>query len=120
MIDEAGYISEDIYLTLMPIIENERAKFFCISTIDWETPKHWFYETLIDFEQGNDDEGYAARVTIDDIDDRIISPESKERMKRKFQTNLQRYYAELYATFPSNNTVFNTTNFFLNPNSKMQ
>ncbi len=86
---------------------------FAISTIDWETPKQWFYELLLDFEQGNDPEGYAQRVTIDDIDETIISAASKLRMKAALKDNPNRFYAELYATFPNIATVFDTSSFFV-------
>ena len=115
IMDEASYLSEDVYLTLLPIIENEQADLYAISTIDWETPKHWFYELLISYEQEWDIDWYAQRVTIDDIDEKIISASSKERMKRALKWNLQRYYAELYATFPWINSVFWTTHFFIMP-----
>lgn len=115
IIDEAAYIREDVYLNILPIVENENAGFFAISTIDWETPKQWFYERLIEYEQSEDEEAYAQRVTIDDIDDTIISRSSKERMKNALRQNMQRFYAELYATFPTISTVFDTTNFFVLP-----
>lgn len=51
IIDEAGFIKEDVYLNILPIIENENAKLFAISTIDWNTPKNWFYEQLCHYEQ---------------------------------------------------------------------
>lgn len=117
IIDEAGYVSRDVYLTLLPIVENENAHLFCISTIDWETPKQWFYEMLLDFEQGNDKEGYAQRVTIDDIDDTIISQSSKERMKAALKDNPNRFYAELYATFPNVSSVFDVNSFFVSGSS---
>ena len=115
IIDEAWYVGEDVFLTLLPIIENEHADLYCISTIDWSTPKHWFYELLTSYEQEWDIEWYAQRVTIDDIDDNIISQSSKERMKKALRWTLQRYYAELYATFPAINAVFGTTHFFVMP-----
>lgn len=115
IIDEAAYIREDVYLNILPIVENENAGFFAISTIDWETPKQWFYERLVEYEQSEDSEAYAQRVTIDDIDDTIISKNSKERMKNALRQNMQRFYAELYATFPTISTVFDTTNFFVLP-----
>lgn len=120
IIDEAGYVSEDVYLTLLPIIENEQADLYTISTIDWETPKHWFYELLMSYEQEWDIDWYAQRVTIDDIDEHIISNSSKERMKRALKNNLQRYYAELYATFPAINSVFGTTHFFIMPDKNKE
>lgn len=112
IIDEAGFIPEDVYLNIIPIIENEKSVLFCISTIDWETPKQWFYEGLVDAEEWADPDSFAMRVTIDDIDNNIISEDSKERIKSKLSKNMQRYYAELYATFPSINSVFSTTNFY--------
>ena len=50
LIDEAGFIHQDVYLNVLPILENEQAKFFTISTIDWNTPKNWFYELLCSYE----------------------------------------------------------------------
>jgi hypothetical protein len=52
------------------------------------------------------------RVTIDDLEDSLIAPEDKERMKRSLRHNIQRYYAELYATFPNSQAVFNAEGFF--------
>lgn len=115
IIDEAGFIKEDVYLNILPILENESAKLFSISTIDWNTPKNWFYEMLCHYEQEWDAEGYAQRVTIDDIDENILSANSKERMKIALRGNLQRYFAELYATFPQIHSVFATQSLFCLP-----
>jgi hypothetical protein len=115
IIDEAGFIKEDVYLNILPILENENAKLFSISTIDWNTPKNWFYEMLCHYEQEGDKEWYAQRVTIDDIDENILSAVSKERMKVALRWNLQRYYAELYATFPQIHSVFATQSLFILP-----
>jgi len=115
LIDEAGFVKEDTYLTLVPILENEGATLLAISTIDWETPKHWFYGLVVDFEQGGDPQGYSQRVTLDDIDDRIISAESKDRMRKAFKDNPMRYYAELYATFPDVGDVFDPSRLFIIP-----
>lgn len=115
IIDEAGFIREDVYFNILPIVENENAKLFAISTIDWSTPKNWFYELLCHYEQEGDPEGYAQRVTIDDIDENILSAPSKERMKVALKGNLQRYFAELYATFPQIHSVFATQSLFCLP-----
>ena len=115
IIDEAGFIKEDVYFNILPIVENENAKLFAISTIDWNTPKNWFYELLCHYEQEGDPEGYAQRVTIDDIDENILSAASKERMKIALRGNLQRYFAELYATFPQIHSVFATQSLFCLP-----
>jgi len=119
IIDEAGFIKEDVYLNILPIIENENAKLFAISTIDWNTPKNWFYEQLCHYEQEWDIEWYAQRVTIDDIDENILSAPSKERMKVALKWNLQRYFAELYATFPQIHSVFATQSLFCLPNTDL-
>lgn len=115
LIDEAGFIHQDVYLNVLPILENEQAKLFTISTIDWNTPKNWFYELLCSYELWEDPEGYAQRVTIDDIDENIMSANSKERMKMALKSDTQRYFAELYATFPQMNSVFSTQNLFMIP-----
>lgn len=47
------------------------------------------------------------RVTIDDLDDKLVSPERKELAKSTLKNNQARYYAELYATFPDLEAVFN-------------
>lgn len=112
IIDEAGFIKEDVYLNILPILENEKSKLFAISTIDWNTPKNWFYELLCFYEQGEDEDGYSQRVTIDDIDENLMDIKSKERMKKALSGNMDRYYAELYATFPSINSVFSTQALF--------
>jgi hypothetical protein len=54
----------------------------------------------------------GMRVTIDDLENTLIAPEDKERMKRSLRHNKQRYYAELYATFPNSQNVFNPEGFF--------
>lgn len=112
-IDEAGFISQDTYLNILPIIENERSSLFCVSTIDWNTPRHWFYEKLVSTEQGDDPEGYACRVTVDDLDDRVLDKDSKERAKNALRMSPARYYAELYATFPDFGAVFEPSKLFI-------
>ena len=119
IIDEAWFTPEDVYLNILPIIENEGATLFCISTIDWESQKQWFYEQLIHCEQFNDPEWFAMRITIDDIDDSIISASSKERMKKALEDKPVRYYAELYATFPEIEAVFSPSNLFIIRNDEM-
>lgn len=54
-------------------------------------------------------------MTIDDIDENILSANSKERMKIALRGNLQRYFAELYATFPQIHSVFATQSLFCLP-----
>jgi len=112
LVDEAAFVSEDVRLNILPILSNERAKFYAVSTIQWESMRNWFYEQLVDAEMGYDDEMLWMRVTIDDLENTLIAPEDKERMKRSLRHNKQRYYAELYATFPNSQNVFNPEGFF--------
>lgn len=112
LVDEAAFVWEDVWLNILPILSNERAKFYAVSTIQWESMRNWFYEQLVDAEMGYDDEMLGMRVTIDDLEDTLIAPEDKERMKRSLRHNKQRYYAELYATFPNSQNVFNPEGFF--------
>ncbi len=112
VIDEAAFVWEDVWLNILPIIETEWAAFYGISTIDWNSSRNRFYESLIDYERGYDSEWFWMRVTIDDIDSRLVTDIQKGRMKRALKHNPQRYYAELYATFPDMQSVFNTEWFF--------
>ena len=111
-IDEGSITPEDTWLNILPIVENEKAKVVVMGTIDWASRRQWFYQWLVESEKWIDDEQYWLRVTIDDIDEELIDTPSKERMKRALKDNKDRYYAELYATFPDNNSVFNTEWFF--------
>ena len=112
LVDEAAFVNEDVWLNILPILSNERAKFYAVSTIEWNSMRNWFYEQLVDAEMGYDDEMLWMRVTIDDLEDTLIAQVDKERMKRSLRNNLQRYYAELYATFPNTQAVFNAEWFF--------
>ena len=112
LVDEAAFVWEDVWLNILPILSNERAKFYAVSTIQWESMRNWFYEQLVDAEMGYDDEMLGMRVTIDDLENTLIASEDKERMKRSLRHNKQRYYAELYATFPNSQNVFNSEGFF--------
>ena len=112
LVDEAAFVWEDVWLNILPILSNERARFYAVSTIQWESMRNWFYEQLVDAEMGYDDEMLGMRVTIDDLEDTLIAPEDKNRMKRSLRHNKQRYYAELYATFPNSQNVFNPEWFF--------
>ena len=108
IIDEASTIPEDVWLNLAPIVTNEWASLFCISTIDWTTPKQWFYSNLVSAERWVMEMTYAQRVTIDDIDENIMDAASKEHAKSILSHNMARYLWELYATFSSESQVFSS------------
>lgn len=116
VIDEAGFVSREVWLNLLPILENERATLYAISTIDYKTPKQWFYEYLLAAEYNVDTESVAFRVDIDQIDDAVLPQTGKDTIKAALAGDPTRYYAELYATFPNLRDVFtsdwiNTTSF---------
>jgi tRNA(Met) C34 N-acetyltransferase TmcA len=50
LVDEAAFVNEDVWLNVLPILSNERARFYAVSTIQWETMRNWFYEQLVDAE----------------------------------------------------------------------
>lgn len=112
IIDEAAFVKEDVRLNILPILDLEWASCFAISTIDWTTPRNRFYELLVELERWFDPEWYWLRVTIDDLDEVLVTTAQKDRMKRALKNNIQRYYAELYATFPNMQSVFNVEWFF--------
>ena len=112
LVDEAAFVPEEVRLNILPILSNEKAKFYAVSTIQRESMRNWFYEQLVDAEMWYDDESIWMRVTIDDLEETLIAHEDKDRMKRSLKHNPQRYYAELYATFPNSQNVFNAEWFF--------
>lgn len=120
-IEEAGYVDEGVFDNLMPIVEWEGSKLFCISTINADIPAQWFYRELTRAEDKmrNADptlynDIYALRVTIEDIDDRVMTRSQKEATKeRALLRGWAYYYAELFATVPSKNSVFDTNGFFI-------
>lgn len=120
VIDEAGFVPREVWLNLLPILENERATLYAISTIDYKTPKQWFYEYLLAAEYNVDKEAVAVRVDIDQIDDAVLPQTGKDTIKAALAGDPTRYYAELYATFPNLRDVFtadwiNTTSFTEKP-----
>jgi len=120
VIDEAGFVSREVWLNILPILENERATLYAISTIDYKTPKQWFYEYLLAAEYNVDPESVAFRVDIDQIDDAVLPQAGKDTIKNALIGDPTRYYAELYATFPNLRDVFsadwiNTTTFEQKP-----
>lgn len=117
-IEEAWFVDEGVFDNLMPIVEWEWAKLFCISTINADDSAQWFYRELTRAEEKQRNNAnspvFALRVTIDDIDDRVMSQAQKEATKeRALLRGLTYYYAELFATVPSKNSVFDTSGFFL-------
>lgn len=120
-VEEAGYVPEQVFDNIMPIVEGEGAKFFCISTINAEDTAQWFLRELTRAEERMRHEDpniskniFALRVTIDDIDERVMTSSQKENTKaRAMLRGWAYYFAELFATVPSQNSVFDTNGFFI-------
>lgn len=116
IIDEAAFIMESVRLNILPILENEKARFFAISTIDRTTQRNRFYEQLVEAEKWLNDAKhepmYWMRVTIDDIDEVLVDDWMRSRMKDALKHDKARYYAELYASLPEVWNVFDTEGFF--------
>jgi hypothetical protein len=104
IIDEAAMISDIFWEDLLPIIIQEGATVFAISTINEEVKDNWFYRELVKMELGLEDRGQTIRVTIDDNE--LIEESRKQDMKDALVHNPMKYWTQLYSIFPSGNTVF--------------
>jgi len=47
IIDEAAFVDENIYETAEALIRTTKGMVYCISTVNPETPKNWFYYKLV-------------------------------------------------------------------------
>lgn len=120
-VEEAGYVSESVFDNVMPIVEGEGARLFCISTINADDTAQWFLRELTKAEERMRDPNpvisqhvFALRVTIDEIDERVMTRSQKESTKERALIRwYSYYYAELFATVPSKNSVFDTNGFFI-------
>lgn len=110
ILDEASRMKDEVWLDILPIIEQDRADLYAISTINYETKKWWFYEELVKGEMGYDDEIRSTRVTIDDVE--AFTENAKERLKEWLRKYPQRYFAELYSIYPSTSDIFKIEGFF--------
>ena len=107
ILDEAARISDAFWEDLLPIIIQEGATVFAISTINEDIKDNWYYRELVKAELWLDDKMFAMRVTIDDND--LLTEERKENMKSALKHNPMKYWTQLYSIFPSGNTVFTLT-----------
>ena len=110
IMDEAARIHENVWLDILPIIEQDQAELYAISTINFETRKNWFYEELVKGEMWYDDELRSTRVTIDDVE--AFTEIAKDRLKDRLKKFPQRYFAELYSVYPNTSDVFSLEWFF--------
>lgn len=103
VIDEAAMIPNDFWDDLLPIIVQERAIVFAISTINESAKQNWFYRYLLKGEMW-DETIQSIRVTIDDNE--LLKDEDRASMKEALSTNQMKYWTQLYSIFPSWSSVF--------------
>lgn len=65
ILDEAAYLDYKIFKTNLPIVTHQWAIMVCISTIDPETKKNWFYNKLVAAE--------AQQLSYAPIDEQIVA-----------------------------------------------
>lgn len=108
IIDEAAEIPDSYWLDLLPIIMQEWATVFAISTINKGSQNGWFYKELVYWENSWDDKYNTIRATIDHNE--LLDDYSREATKLKIkEEDIIKYYTELYCIFPNSNTIFNLT-----------
>ena len=105
IIDEAAEIPDDYWTDLLPIIMQENATVYAISTINEDSQNGWFYKELVRWELTWRDDYNTIRVTIDDNE--LLDDKTREDAKIKIMEASQvKYWTELYCIFPSSNSVF--------------
>ena len=100
-------ISNEYFMNLLPILEQQNTNVFAIGTIDENSVKNWFYENAVAGELGEDPTITTMRITIDDNE--LATQESKDKLKAKYRPFPMLYWCKLYATFPSSGNIFNMT-----------
>lgn len=105
IIDEAAEIPDSYWLDLLPIIMQEKASVFAISTINEDSQDGWFYRELLKWELTWDEDYNTIRVTIDDNE--LLDEKAKQATKDKiFEASQMKYWTELYCIFPNSKSVF--------------
>ena len=118
IIDEAAEIPNEYWMDLLPIIMQEKATVFAISTINKWSQNNWFYKELVYGENSWDEKYYTVRATIDENE--LIEEEDREATKTKIkEEDIIKYYTELYCIFPNTNTVFNLS-WVVQPDQRFQ
>lgn len=103
VVDEAAMISNDFWDDLLPIIVQEHATVFAISTINESAKQNWFYKYLLRGEMG-DETIQSIRVTVDDNE--LLADEDRALMKEALVDNQMKYWTQLYSIFPSGSSIF--------------
>lgn len=122
-IDEAHLIWRDIYDGIEPIITHEWASLVAASTMYKHIKKGRFYDLLTEYEKESmtmwdiDDiildswkkgepltHNAGLRYTIDDNE--FLPDVEKEKIKKQYSADPQKYLAELYSRFPDEGKIF--------------
>lgn len=112
IIDEAAFVDENIYDTAEALIRTTKGMVYCISTVNPETPKNWFYYKLVDAEIRQLDpasDRFARRVLL--TENPFIPDDEKADIIRDGKRNPDKFNAEYMASFMDKDS-FNVSNFW--------
>ena len=110
--DEAAFIDERVYATSTPLVRTTKGMVYCISTVNPDTPKNYFYYNLVSAEismHKEDSNMYGRRVDL--FQNPFISDEDKKDIVEK-ESHLPSFDAERMANFAESST-FNMKNFWV-------
>lgn len=110
--DEAAFISERVYDTATPLIRTTKGMVYCISTVNPDTPKNYFYYNLVEAEvdmHQPDSQLYAKRVDL--LQNPFISETDKKDIVAR-ESHKPTFDAEWMANFADVNE-FNMKNFWV-------
>lgn len=114
IIDEAAEVSDDYWNDLLPIIMQEGATVFAISTINEWSQSGWFYRELLKGELSGDPDYNTIRVTIDDNE--LLTDKARETTKKAIlEASVMKYWTELFCIFPNSSMVFKLAGVVLPP-----
>jgi len=98
--DEAAFLSEELYVTAEPLIRTTNGIVYCISTVNPQTPKNWFYYKLVEAEITKYDlntNKYWKRITL--RENPFIPEAEKHSIAEDGKHNIKLFQAEWMAEF---------------------
>lgn len=108
--DEASFIDDVVYKTILPIIATTNGTVVALSTPSPITPINWFYFNFKKADS-NADEMFSLRIDVDL--NPFWSQEMKTKMKEEYEKDWVLSMTELYAMFPNVMYIPNINNFFI-------